>query len=137
MNRLHRLTEQEFEDLCDGCGKCCESDTSGFGCPSLDTVTNRCMNYEGRLTHKYAMCLTKHTPENIMPLHRAGNLPDSCAYVRFYRGLPPLPRPVEPAKLIPFILAGPRHIKRYEKARKKWDELRGNVCSDTTYSDLT
>lgn len=123
MGRLESLTAPEFEELCDGCGKCCESDHTGVACPSLDTTTNRCMNYSTRLNHHYAMC-SKVTASNTLFLHRDGRLPDSCAYVRFELGQPPLTRPVEAAKLIPFIIAGPKHIEKYERARKLWDKMK-------------
>ena len=82
------------------------------------------MNYDTRLSHHYAMCV-KVTADNVTYLHKVGTLPDSCAYVRFEKGLPELPRPVEAAKLIPFILAGPDQIKKYAKARAKWDKHKG------------
>ena len=105
-----------WEEICDGCGKCCEIG-KGVACPSLDTETNQCRNYENRKTTE--MCL-KVTIGNVEALHARGVLPDSCAYVRFLNNEPPLPRPVEGAKLIPFELAHPALGKLYLLTREKW-----------------
>jgi len=55
---LDQLNREEWESLCDGCGKCClhklEDDTTGkvFGtnvaCKLLDRDSCRCSNYKGR-----------------------------------------------------------------------------------------
>ena len=88
------MTEQEWEDLCDGCGKCCILTPTQFICPGLDTRTRRCSVYETR--HETYPCL-KVTPSNVSRLNRTGVLPDSCAYVRHEKGLAPLE--VEPLPL--------------------------------------
>ena len=118
--------EQAFEDLCDGCGKCCNiasmggKDTGvGVACPSLDTTTNRCMAYEDR--HNRETCL-KVTPDNIAYLHTAGILPTSCAYVQVFvhKKRPPPPFLVERAKLVPFNLADVDLQKNYILKREEW-----------------
>lgn len=117
MPDLSKLSEQEFEDLCDGCGKCCEISDSGVACPGLDTETNRCTVYAARLTTH--VC-TKLTPQNVKTLHQKRVLPDSCAYVRYYRGQEPLQRPVTSAVLIPY--AGmPKRFKRwYDRSNREF-----------------
>lgn len=111
-----------WEALCDGCGKCCAISGNrqageGVACPSLDTDTNRCKNYENRL--ELELCL-KVTPSNVLYLHRTGVLPDSCAYVRFVQRKPPLPRPVARARLIPFNVASVDLTQRYILKREEW-----------------
>jgi hypothetical protein len=111
------MTPEEWDDMCDGCAKCCEfKGTGGIACPGLDTETNRCTVYEKRLrTHT---CL-KVDPDNTMELHERGILPDTCAYVRHMQGLEPLEH-VEPAKLRPYSEAGFMLKLEYEMLRQKW-----------------
>ena len=118
---MSSLSEEEWESLCDSCGKCCQLEQSGFACPSLDCTTNRCTDYENRLDRE--MCL-KVTPSNTLMLHRRGILPSSCAYVRHVQRKAPLPRPVEPARLVPFCVSGYNFQRKYNKARKLWYKLK-------------
>ena len=58
---LAKLTQPEWEALCDGCGKCClnkleyedtgEVEFTRVACKLLDGVTCRCMKYADR--HRY------------------------------------------------------------------------------------
>lgn len=118
--------EAAWEALCDGCGKCCSiqnfgpdgrNEGCGVACPSLDTETNRCTAYSKR--HDVETCLPVR-PSNVRHLHRAGILPDSCAYVRHMQGKPPLPRPVARARLVPFKLADLDIQKHYILRREQW-----------------
>jgi uncharacterized cysteine cluster protein YcgN (CxxCxxCC family) len=117
---MMKLKDNEWEELCDGCGRCCGlsygKPTTGLACPGLDTETNRCTVYEKRLTTH--MCL-KVTPENTLDLHKAGILPDSCAYVRHMQGKEPLDI-IPVATLVPFALAPRAEKVRYWRAEKKW-----------------
>src|SRR6476660_3153397 len=82
---LTQLTQQEWESLCDGCGRCClnklEDEETGriyftdVGCRLLDAETWRCADYEHRLT-KVPDCL-QLTPENVGELNW---LPPTCGY---------------------------------------------------------
>jgi uncharacterized cysteine cluster protein YcgN (CxxCxxCC family) len=88
---LDEMTPDEWEALCDGCGKCClhvfeDPDTSerfraSVACRLLDTHTCRCADYEARFEHVPG-CV-RVTVE----LARNGEwLPSTCAYRLLARG---------------------------------------------------
>lgn len=110
------MTPKEWEDLCDGCGKCCAFGSSNVACPSFNVKTRRCMNYDKRLETEICSYVR---PSNVLSLHGRGILPDSCAYVRHMKKEPPL-EVIEEAALIPFALAPLSTRMKYKKARKKW-----------------
>ena len=120
---MKRLTESEWEQLCDGCGTCCNA-ANGVACPSLDQPTGRCTVYENRF--EVERCL-KITPANTMWMHDQGILPDTCAYVRHMRGQPLAPIPEN--TLIPFAVAHPR-IQRL--VINKRDQHFANIRRTTT-----
>ncbi len=82
---LAELTQQEWELLCDGCGKCClhklENDADGLvyytdvACRLLDTDSCRCTDYEHR-KQQVSDCLQLTYSD----LHQLDWLPSSCAY---------------------------------------------------------
>ncbi len=88
---LTELSTQEWESLCDGCGKCCliklEDEDSGdiaytrLHCKLLDAKTCRCKDYENRkaIVHD---CV-KLTPAKISELKW---MPKSCAYRVLHEG---------------------------------------------------
>lgn len=88
---LEEMTPQEWESLCDGCGRCClnkmvnEDDdilTVGVACKLLDLETGGCKNYKHR--RKYVPDCIKFTPKT---LHEHLKwVPDSCAYRLLYDG---------------------------------------------------
>ena len=93
---LQSLTSQEWEALCDGCGKCClhkliddeteELHYTNVRCQQLNHETAQCQDYANRMT-KVPSCL-KVTPSNIPTLDW---LPNSCSYrLRFLQQ--PLPQ---------------------------------------------
>ncbi|MFZ5677968.1 MAG: YcgN family cysteine cluster protein [Pseudomonadota bacterium] len=88
---LAEMTPQEWESLCDGCGRCClvkleDEDTgkihfTNLACKLLDRRTCRCSDYAHRST-RVPDCV-RLTPENVGKLNW---LPDTCAYRRLARG---------------------------------------------------
>jgi uncharacterized cysteine cluster protein YcgN (CxxCxxCC family) len=83
--RLEDMSAQEWESLCDGCGKCClhkieDADTGAIAltdvaCRYLDLGTCRCSDYANR--QKNVSDCVRLTPA-LVPLLRW--LPDTCAY---------------------------------------------------------
>lgn len=82
---LAQMSPEEWEMLCDGCGKCCMSkledeDTgdiywTSVGCRLFDAGTCRCRDYANR-QDKVADCI-RLTPDNVAAISW---LPQSCAY---------------------------------------------------------
>jgi hypothetical protein len=90
---LGEMSRTEWEQLCDGCGRCClnkleDEDTGEFlytkaACKLLDLKTCRCSDYENRAS-RVPDCVTL-TPENVP---RLGWLPATCAYRLLDEGKP-------------------------------------------------
>jgi uncharacterized cysteine cluster protein YcgN (CxxCxxCC family) len=91
---LDKMTPQEWEALCDGCGRCCllkleddETQEIAFtrvSCRLLDTDTCRCGQYETRKTFvPDCVVLTPKTLDEI-----AYWMPTTCAYRRLHEGKP-------------------------------------------------
>src|SRR3954467_14593716 len=86
---LDRMTAEEWESLCDGCGRCClirfEDEDTGeiiptrVACRLLDTESCRCSNYRHR--KRYVPDCIKLTPRAVESLTW---MPRSCAYRRLY-----------------------------------------------------
>ena len=81
---LEKLTQDQWEGLCDGCGLCCSVkfwDENGvalntkIACTLMDLKTGKCKDYDNRFT-KVRNC-HKLTPDN---LDTPGMLPVTCAY---------------------------------------------------------
>ncbi|WP_422138595.1 YcgN family cysteine cluster protein [Endozoicomonas sp. ALC020] len=82
---LEQMTPEEWESLCDGCGRCClqkledeetgEVHNTSLACQLLDIHSCRCSDYEHR-KEKVPQCL-KLTAGDIPHFHW---LPDTCAY---------------------------------------------------------
>ena len=83
--RLGEMTPEEWESLCDGCGRCCllkleDEDTqeivyTRLACKLLDIGTCRCGSYATR--HQKVPDCVRLTPESAGTLEW---LPPSCAY---------------------------------------------------------
>jgi len=91
---LEALTHNEWEALCDGCGKCClnklEFEDTGevaftrLACQLLDGETCRCKNYENR--RDFVPDCVQVTPERLPNI--VYWLPRTCAYRRLHEGKP-------------------------------------------------
>ncbi|MCJ8323075.1 MAG: YcgN family cysteine cluster protein [Rhizobiales bacterium] len=90
---LKDLNDEQWESLCDGCGKCCliklEDEDSGevvftnMACKLLDVKTCKCSDYTNRA--KFVPDCIKMTHENI---GQYGWLPKTCAYRLIDEGKP-------------------------------------------------
>ena len=89
---LHQMTPEEWEALCDGCGRCClnkleDIDTEELiftrvACRLFDDTTCRCANYTQR--KKIVPECVVLTPENLNEI--AYWMPDTCAYRLLHQG---------------------------------------------------
>lgn len=88
---LDEMTPEEWESLCDGCGKCClaklEDEDTGeihwtdIACRLFEAGTCRCSDYPDRFA-KVPDCVAL-TPEKVRTITW---LPSSCAYRRLAEG---------------------------------------------------
>jgi len=88
---LEEMTEQEWEALCDGCGRCCliklEDEDSGeifhsdVRCRLLDPNSCRCLDYRNR-QEKVPDCI-KLTARNV---GKISWIPPTCAYLLLAQG---------------------------------------------------
>ena len=89
--RLDEMTPEEWESLCDGCGRCClvkleDADTGDIihtrvACLLLNIGTCRCTDYPRR--HEQVPDCVQLTPEGAATLEW---LPETCAYRLLARG---------------------------------------------------
>jgi len=90
--KLKNMTPQEWEALCDGCGKCCLNkiefeDTNEIAftrvaCKLLDGTSCFCSKYETR--RNYVPDCVQLTPKKLPEI--AYWLPKTCAYRRLHEG---------------------------------------------------
>ena len=91
---LTKMTTDEWEALCDGCGKCClnklEDEDTGevaltrVACRLLDDATCRCSHYENR--HQFVPDCIVLRPDNLDS--HAYWMPQTCAYRLLWQGKP-------------------------------------------------
>ena len=89
--KLEELTSEEWESLCDGCGRCClvklededlgTIDQTDVCCDHLDLETCRCTRYSERF--EIGADCERLTPESIEGFSW---LPNTCAYRRVSEG---------------------------------------------------
>jgi len=90
---LDELSDEEWEALCDGCGRCClqkleDEDTgkvhfTNIACRLLDQSTCRCKQYERRFEEVHDCLAVRPLTEE-----KLGWLPPSCAYRRLANDQP-------------------------------------------------
>lgn len=88
---LAEMSQEEWESLCDGCGRCClyilHNEETGdvfetdVACKLFDAKQRRCTDYENR-SARVPDCV-RLTPQNAKALHW---MPETCAYRRLARG---------------------------------------------------
>ncbi|MEO1205935.1 MAG: YcgN family cysteine cluster protein [Pseudomonadota bacterium] len=89
--KLEEMTADQWESLCDGCGRCCllklEDEDTGeihltkLSCRLLNVGTCRCSDYENR-HHRVSDCLSIN-PETVRALSW---LPPTCGYRKVAEG---------------------------------------------------
>ena len=89
--RLEEMTKDEWESLCDGCGRCClhklrdevtnELSFTNVACRLLELDTCRCGDYAGR--KRWVPDCVSLTPEALKEIDW---LPPSCAYRLLHEG---------------------------------------------------
>ena len=92
-NALDEMTAEQWESLCDGCGRCCtrvveDEDTGEYhrlavSCRLLNTTSCRCTNYTERFDHVPG-CVRV----TLELAHEATWLPETCAYRLLALGQP-------------------------------------------------
>jgi uncharacterized protein len=91
--RLDQMNREEWESLCDGCGKCClhklEDEETGevfptnIACRLLDRRSGRCKDYKHR--HAYVPECVRLNPRTLASIEW---LPSTCAYRLLADGKP-------------------------------------------------
>lgn len=130
---LAEMSREEWEALCDRCGKCClvkieDADTAeltwtSVACRLLDGATCRCMDYPNRKM-LVRDCVTL-TPDNIA--RTASWMPQSCAYRLLHEGYDlPLWHPLVTGDPDSTDKAGAsmrhRTIPEYEVDEEDWED---------------
>ena len=82
--KINELTEEEWEQICDRCGKCClvkvgmwRVQFTKIACPLLNICTGKCKRYKDRWD--YVPECIKLTPKNLKKCKKW--LPKTCAYL--------------------------------------------------------
>lgn len=124
---MEEMSHEQWESLCDGCGKCCriqflDDDDENLlmqtdvACGLLDTDTLRCTDYNNRLS-QVPDCV-QITPQTLNEYYW---LPDSCSYKVVARG-DDLPQ-------WHHLVCGKR-----EEIHTKGKSLKGKLVSERDYS---
>lgn len=115
---LSELSQEQWESLCDRCGKCClekfEDEETGrivysrVACALLDLKTARCRHYAERRT-----LMPDCVPLDLEALAHPHWLPETCAYRRLAEG-----RPLPPWH--PLITGDPEGAARAGESIRGW-----------------
>ena len=133
---LNKMSQDEWEALCDGCGKCClnkleDEDTeevalTRVACRLLDDATCRCSHYENR--HQFVPDCIVLKPDNLDT--HAYWMPLTCAY-RLLSENKPLPswHPLCSGSRQSVHLEG-MSVRAFAKRSKSGDLLEHNLIAD-------
>lgn len=88
---LEQMTKEQWESLCDGCGRCClvkcwfgsKVKYTKVACQLMDISTGRCSDYENRFDRVKNCHLV-----TLEVLEKPGLLPNTCAYRLIKDGKP-------------------------------------------------
>lgn len=118
MKKLDDYTQEEWENICRRCGKCClikleDEDNGGVYytnviCRYFDEQNCACTVYDKRC-RLVPECL-KLTKENVGVISW---MPPSCAYRRLLEGKPPLPVRTVKGRCISETLVDPDRLEEY------------------------
>ncbi|MCW8886848.1 MAG: YcgN family cysteine cluster protein [Motiliproteus sp.] len=131
---LAEVDQQEWESLCDGCGKCClhkleDEDTdevfyTRIACVLLDVPSCRCRDYSNRLL-RVPECLALK-PEDVSSFHW---LPKTCSYRLISEGQP-LP------SWHPLVSGDPQQVHQAGVSIRKWAISESEVDEDDWFDHL-
>lgn len=132
---LAEMSPQEWESLCDGCGKCClirlEDDetqqvyTTDVHCRLFDTHTCRCTNYENRKQFVPDCVILKPTTISALKW-----MPRTCAYRLLSEGKP-LP------DWHPLVTGDPGSVHKAGMSVKEATESETELSDDDLLSRIT
>ena len=131
---IHSFSQQEWEALCDGCGKCClnklEDEDTGevaltrVACRLLDDATCLCAHYDTR--HQFVPECIVLTPKTLKD--NMYWLPQTCAYRLVYEGKPlfdwhPLISGDAETVHQSFVSMRNRTVSEFEVAEDDWEDF--------------
>lgn len=124
---LEEMSQEEWESLCDRCGKCCLNKIhyegnrhviyTNVACKLFDPLTCKCSNYPNR--KKFVEDCIKLTPEEVK---KNSDLPSTCAY-RLVLKKKPLPA-------WHHLVSGSE-----QEVLKQEDSLKGKIASERDIKD--
>jgi len=142
---LDDMTRDEWEALCDRCGRCCllklEDEDTGYvhytnvSCRLFDCTTRRCGNYA--LRRQLVPGCVHLTPQNLAST--ASWMPATCAYRRLFEGAPladwhPLISGNPNSVVAAGIAVAPPLIPEYEVSD---EDLEDHILDDDLISEPT
>ncbi len=125
MKKISDYTEEEWENICNHCGKCClfklQDDDTGdiyytnVMCKYYDEDKCRCSVYDKRC-ELVPECL-KLTKDNVQNIEW---MPETCAYRRLFEHKPEMPVTTIKGRCISETLVNPDNLEDYIV---DWDDL--------------
>lgn len=118
MKKLEDYSEEEWENICQRCGKCClfklEDEDSGevyytnVVCRYFDEEKCACTVYDKR-QELVPECL-KLTKDNV---NHISWMPQSCAYRRLFENKPPCPKTTIRGRCVSETVVNPEELESY------------------------